>query len=177
MGNLLVRCGLDLSQPAMLSLTTFTSLSSLKIKEISRALAAESSFSSKLLSSKVHTILKKHFENPGPLVRAFTFLDVTPDEEYVDIYCLVSALCFYSNTSALRKARCKLYLVLFRLFANDRSRTLRLQELTKLIKSLIIGTRCMTGGVLPNSQIYKLLAEECLVLADYRHIKRINSEE
>jgi hypothetical protein len=177
MGNLLERCGLDLSEPVVLTLVAFTSLSSLKLKEISRALAEKEPLSSKLLSSKAFTVLEKHFESPGPLVRAFTFLYGTQGDEFIDIYCLVAALCFYSNTSPLRKARCKIYLVLFRLFVKDRSRTLRLQELTKLIKSLIVGTRRMTGQDLPKSQIYKVLAEECLAVADYKHIKRINSEE
>jgi hypothetical protein len=152
-------------------------LPSMLIKRINLALIAEEPLSSKLLSSKAFTVLEKHFESPGPLVRAFTFLYGTQGDEFIDIYCLVAALCFYSNTSPLRKARCKIYLVLFRLFVKDRSRTLRLQELTKLIKSLIVGTRRMTGQDLPKSQIYKVLAEECLAVADYKHIKRINSEE
>jgi hypothetical protein len=177
MGNLLERCDLDLSKPTMLSLIPFTMLSSLKIKEIYRALVTEEHARSKILASKVLTVLKKYFDNPGPLVRAFTFLEFTQCEELVDLICMVSGLCFYSKSSPFRKARCKIYLVLFNLFVDDRSRTLRLKELTKLIKSVIVGTRYMTGQDLPNSQIYRVLAEECLILADYKHIKRINSEE
>ena len=177
MGNLLERCGLELSVPTILSLSPFTMLSSLMIKEIKIALVAEEALNSKLLASKALKLLKKYFDNAEPLVRAFTFLESTQCEEIVNVNCLVAALCFYSKSSPFRKARCKIYLVLFNLFVNDRSRTLRLNELTKLIKSVIVGTRHMTGQDLPNSQIYRVLAEECLVLADYKHIKRINSEE
>jgi hypothetical protein len=177
MGNLLERCGVDLSEPPILSLVPFMMLSSLMIKQINRALVAEEPINSNLLANKALTILKKYFDNPGPLVKAFTFLEITHCEEVVNVNCLVAALCFYSDTSTFRKARCKLYLVLFRIFVQDRSRTLRLKELTKLIKSLIVGTRRMTGKGFPNSRIYKVLAEECLILADYKHIRRINSVE
>ena len=177
MGNLLEKCDIELSESVIPALVPFTMLSSLEIKRIRKALTVDVTLNSKLLASKALKLLKKYFDNPGPLVTAFTFLESTLSEEIVNVYCLVAALCFYSKSSPFRKAKCKIYLVLFNLFVNDRSTTMRLKELTKLIKSIILGTRHMTGQDLPNSQIYRVLAEEFLLLADYKCIKRINFEE
>lgn len=177
MGSALSACDIDLSEEVISSLIPFTLIPSLKYKEIHNALALHEHINSKLPAIKVFKVLKRYFENPKPLVDTFKTRTGPNGDEFVNVNYLVSSLCFYSKSAGIRKCQCNIYTVLFKLFLTHESRTLKLQELTKLIKSVIIGVYHMIGREFPKSTIYRKLADEFMIFADFKHIKRINSEE
>lgn len=177
MGSALSTCGIDLSGSVISSLIPFNSIHSLKFKEISHALTIEGHHHAKLPAGMVFKLLKPYFDNPKPLVSSFMLRTGPCDEEFVNMNYLLAALCFFSKCTGIQKSRCNIYLVLFGLFVRNETRSLKLHELTKLIKSVIIGVFHMTGKDLPDNSLYRKLADEFMVLADSKHIKRINTEE
>jgi hypothetical protein len=176
MGNVLLGYNIDLSEPVSPLVIPYTSLSTLKCKEIYDTIFHGSSSHIKLAPQLLSQNLVPYFNDPKPLVQAFTLED-SHRKEFVNINYLISALYFYSRSSISAKARSNIKIALFGIFLDKDPSTLRLQELTQLIKSVILGVCCMTGRSFPNTGYFRKLAEEVMMLADFKLIKRINVEE
>lgn len=176
MGNALLAYNIDLSEPVSPFLIPYTSLSTLKCKEIYDTISHRSSGPIKLAPQLLYRNLVPYFNDPKPLVQAFTLED-SYGEEFVNINYLISALYFYSRSNITFKAKGNINTVLFGIFLDKDPSTLRIQELTQLIKSVILGVYCMTGRSFSNSGYFRKLAEEFMMLADFKLIKRINLEE
>jgi hypothetical protein len=173
MGSVFSFHNFDLSQQVLPTLTPFTLLSNSKYRELSELLFSHTSHDSKLSPTSGHNVLKYYFPNPKPLIDAFTITSPSQAESYVDIKYLLVALCFYSHSTTEIKAR-----NLFKLFLSPNSHTLKLPDLTKLIKSLIVSVYLMTGQDIPeDSSCYRVVAQEVMGLMDMLNIKRVNIEE
>ena len=118
-------------------------------------------------------MLQPYFQDPKPLIDTFKVHSANQAGFYVDIKYLLVALCFYSHSTTEIKAR-----NLFKLFLSPNSHTLKLPDLTKLIKSLIVSVYLMTGQDIPeDSSCYRVVAQEVMGLMDMLNIKRVNIEE
>lgn len=177
MGNALQSHGINLSAEVSNSLSSYTSLTSVKCKEIYEAFAIKANTDFKLPPHKVCKILRPFFDKSKALVDAFTLETGSQSEDNVNVYYLLVALSFYSKSNIMVKARCNLHTVIFSIFLQKDSRTLKLQELTKLIKSVIMGVCCMTECHFPDNRSFRNLADIVMMIADYNLIKRVNLEE
>lgn len=177
MGNALPAYGIDLSVAVSQLLNPYTLLIPAKCKEIYDAFATKGHIDFKLPPHIACNILGPFFDNPKPLVDAFSFETDSQSDDCVNVYCLVTALYFYSKSNVLTKSRCNLFTVIFNIFLQKDLRTLKLKELTKLIKAVILGVCSMTEHDFPDNRCFRKLADIVMMLADYKLIKRVNLEE
>lgn len=170
--------GIDiiLTNPILTDLQNATNLTLGQVKSLYHDLIDRSSNSGLVDPEILRELLEALIHDSNSIVEAFS-CSFRSGEKLVNIKNVICTLCIYSNAPWVSKVRCKLHVVIYCMFENNQSQALGVEEMTKLVKSVIKGVYIMTGMKFPSVSLVRDVTSKAFSRADIKKNMRITIDE